>query len=351
MSNAPVAVQRCRTYGAGLEPTMRRLFDGVGGLGRLVNNKTVAIKINLTGRPSRRLGQTPVETTHWTHPRVIGMTMFLMQEAGARRIRILESPSAADPLEKVIRDANWDPALLLGAAKHVEFENTNFLNGAKRYARLSVPNGGHLFPAFDLHPSYADCDVFVSIAKLKEHAVAGVTLSMKNCFGITPCTIYGDGAGEHEPSVQPAGDRRAVFHVGSRSPSHSAPQELHPGSPRQEGYRIPRIVADIAAARPIHLSILDGVHSIAGGEGPWVPGARPCRPGVLIAGTNPVCTDAVAAAILGFDPLARRGAPPFENCDNMLALAAQHGLGTHDVSRIEVAGAQIADIRYDIRKA
>ena len=52
--------------------------------------------------------------------------------------------------------------------------------------RLPVPHGGHVFKAFDLNHSYQDCDVFVSLAKMKQHATAGITLSMKNCFGITP---------------------------------------------------------------------------------------------------------------------------------------------------------------------
>lgn len=349
---APVAIQRCRTYGAGLEPTMRRLFDGIGGLGRLVNNKTVAIKVNLTGRPSQRLGHSPAELAHWTHPRVIGMTMHLMNEAGAKRIRILESPwSTTDPLEEYMMEANWDPSLILNAAKKVEFENTNYLGNGKNYVRFKVPNGGHMFPAYDLNHSYADCDVFVSIAKLKEHATAGVTLSMKNCFGITPCTIYGDGAGEKEPGLVPVGGRGSVIHSGSRKPSLSAPQELHPDSPRDGGYRVPRVVADLNAARPIDLAIIEGVESMAGGEGPWIRGTRRCSPGVIIAGTNAVCTDAVATAVLGFDPMAMRGTPPFETCDNTLALAEQLGVGSRDLSKIEVAGAQIADVRYLIRKA
>lgn len=349
---APVAIQRCRTYGAGLEPVMRRLFDGIGGLGRLVNNKTVAIKVNLTGRPSQRLGHAPAELAHWTHPRVIGMTLHLMNEAGAKRIRILESPwSTTDPLEEYMMEANWDPSLILNAAKKVEFENTNYLGNAKEYTRFKVPNGGHMFPAYDLNHSYADCDVFVSIAKLKEHATAGVTLSMKNCFGITPCTIYGDGAGEKEPSLAPSGGRGSVIHNGARKPSLSAPQELHPDSPREGGYRVPRVVADLNAARPIDLAIIEGVESMAGGEGPWIRGTRRCSPGVIIAGTNAVCTDAVATAVLGFDPMAKRGTPPFETCDNTLALAEELGVGSRDLSKIEVSGAQIADIRYEIRKA
>ncbi|MBL8238831.1 MAG: DUF362 domain-containing protein [Bryobacterales bacterium] len=349
---APVAIQRCRTYGAGLEPTMRRLFDGIGGLGRLVNNKTVAIKVNLTGRPSQRLGHAPAELAHWTHPRVIGMAMHLMNEAGAKRIRILESPwSTTDPLEEYMMEAGWDPSLILNAAKKVEFENTNYLGNAKQYTRFKVPNGGHMFPAYDLNHSYADCDVFVSIAKAKEHATAGITLSMKNCFGITPCTIYGDGAGEKEPGLVPVGGRGQVIHSGARKPSLSAPQELHPDSPRDGGYRVPRVVADLNAARPIDLAIIEGVESMAGGEGPWIRGTRRCSPGFIIAGTNAVCTDAVATAVLGFDPMAMRGAPPFEHCDNTLALAEQLGVGSRDLTKIEVAGAQIADVRYEIRKA
>ena len=59
-------------------------------------------------------------------------------------------------------------------------------------------------------------------------------------------------------------------HVGKRQPSRSAPQELHFGVNHDPGYRVPHIVADLAAARPIDLAIIDGIESIAGGEGPWI---------------------------------------------------------------------------------
>ena len=355
--SAPVAMARQRTYGVSLEPTMRRLFDGIGGLGRIVKNKTVAVKVNLTGSPSMRLGHAPHGVAHWTHPRVIGMAIHLMDEAGAKRIRILESPwSTADPLEEYMLEANWDPSVLLNAGKKVEFENTNFLGGGKKYSRFKVPNGGHLFAAYDLNHSYEDCDVFVSIAKLKEHGTTGVTLSMKNCFGITPCTIYGEGSGgKDEPTRVPIGGRGVVFHNGDKQPAKSALAELHPDSPRKGGYRVPRAVADLVAARPIDLAIVDGIESMAGGEGPWVHnvpgGPRRCSPGVLIAGTNCVNTDSVGTAVMGFDPMADRGVAPFEESDNMLRLAEELGVGTRDLRKIEVAGLQIADARFDMRKA
>ena len=68
--------------------------------------------------------------------------------------------------------------------------------------------------------------------------------------------------------------------------------------------------------------------------------------GVLIAGTNPVCTDAVATAVMGYDPRADRGVAPFKTCDSTLHLAEGHGVGTTDLSRIEVRGVSIAEAMY-----
>jgi len=346
---APVSVARCRAYGPEVLATLESMFDQLGGLEQLAKGKTVAVKLNLTGPALQRLGHQPPELTHWVHPQVIAATVHLLGKAGARRIRLLESPmSTAEAVEEFMLQANWEPRDFTSAAAGVEFENTNYLGKGKKYSRLWVPGGGLLFKAYDVNHSYEDCDVFVSVAKLKEHASAGVTLSMKNSFGITPCTIYGDGAGEDEPSELPRGGR-GILHRGQRQPSRSAPSENDPRSPREDGYRVPRAVADLAAARPIHLAILDGIESMAGGEGPWIPGCRPVRPGLLIAGRNCVTTDAVATALMGFDPMAERGAPPFEHCDSTLRLAEQLGVGTRDLRRIEVLGTPIAKARSDFR--
>jgi uncharacterized protein (DUF362 family) len=345
----PVSVARCKTYEPSeLLPTMQKMFDQLGGLGRLVKGKTVAIKINLTGAPTYRIGHLPLEDTHYTHPHVIAAAVHLMGAAGASRIRILESPwSTADPVEEYILRANWEPRDILGAARNVEFENTNYLGTGKKYSRMVVPYGGYMFPAFDLNHSYEDCDVFVSIAKMKEHATAGVTLSMKNCFGLTPCTVYGTGAGADEPSLIPKGGR-TLIHAGNRGPSKSAPQEKDPSSPREDTYRVPRTVVDLISARPIHLAIIDGIKTMTGGEGPWIrEDLQPAAPGLLVAGTNPVNIDAVSMALMGFDPMADRGTPPFERCDSTLRLAEDVGVGTRDLSRIEVAGVSISEAKFD----
>lgn len=348
---APVAIGKCASYGTELLPTLACMFDQLGGLSGLVKGKTVSIKLNLTGRGTYRMGYTPVELAQWTHWRVIAATVHLLSRAGAKRIRLLESPWAtADPVEEYMLEGGWEPREFTSAAPNVEFENTNYLGCGKKYSRFQVPRGGLLFPAYDLNHSYEDCDVFVSIAKLKEHATAGVTLSMKNCFGMTPCTIYGDAAGVDEPSEVPTSGR-GPLHNGNRQPSKCSPPELDPSSPRDGGYRVPRAVADLVAARPIHLAVIDGIVSMAGGEGPWVPGVRPVSPGVLITGTNCVTTDAVATAVMGFDPMADRGTAPFETCDSTLRLAEKLGVGTRDLSKIEVVGTPIKSAVFKFRAA
>ena len=347
---ARVAVARCGSYGAELLPALGRMFDQLGGLGRIVKAKTVAIKINLTGMPSYRVGYLPLGDTHYTSPQVIAATVHLIGQAGARRIRLLESPwSTADPVEEYLLQADWEPRDILSSAPNVEFENTNWLGSGKKYSRLVVPYGGYIFPAYDLNHSYVDCDVFVSLTKMKEHATAGITLSMKNCFGITPATIYGSGAGEDEPSDVPKGGRLFI-HTGYRQPPKSAPAEKDPTTPRQDGYRVPRVVVDLVAARPIDLAVVEGVRTITGGEGPWIRGVAPARPGVIVAGTNPVTTDAVCMAVMGFDPRADRGKAPFETCDSTLRLAEDVGIGTRDLSRIEVVGASIKEAMFDFSK-
>ena len=112
---------------------------------------------------------------------------------GARRVRFVESSwASAGPLEDAMLDSGWNVRQLTSAAQGVEFENTNALGKGKKYATFKVPGSAYMYPAYDLNHSFEDTDVFVSLAKLKNHATCGVTLSMKNCFGSLPASIYGD---------------------------------------------------------------------------------------------------------------------------------------------------------------
>ena len=347
--SARVAIAQCPSYDANVTATLAKMFDQIGGLDKLVRGKTVAIKLNLTGTSDNRLHYAPPELTHWVHPAVVGATVHLLSQAGAYRIRLLESlTGGVEPLDEFMLAANWEPRTFMSAAHRVEFENTNYLGNGKKYSRFMVPGGGLMYTGYDLNHSYEDCDVFVSLAKLKEHITAGVTLSMKNCFGMTPCTIYGDRTPLDEPSLTPMGGR-GIFHEGKRQPPLSTPAPV-PNQPKEAGLRVPRVVADLVAARPIHLAVIDGIETLAGGELPGYPTSRRVKPGLLIAGTNCVSTDAVGTALMGFDPMAVHGTKPFETSESTLLLAEQLGVGTRDLDKIDVAGPPISKVRVDFRK-
>jgi uncharacterized protein (DUF362 family) len=350
--SSPVAIASCDNYHDGtLYWKLREMFDQLGGLGGLVRGKTVAMKLNMTGDTTSRLNGAPLELAQWVHPWLILALVQLCDEAGASRIRLLESvQDSTMPLPEFMQRAGWNPTYFVNAGRRVEFENTNFLGEGKRYSRFTPPLGGFLFPAYDLNHSYEDCDVFVSVAKLKQHLLAGLTLSMKNVFGALPCTIYGNNAGVQEPSLAPNGIRANVMHEGLRGPSLSSPQETDPKSPRVPGFRLPRVITDLVAARPIHLAVIDGIETMSGSEGPWNPGVARVSPKVLIAGTNPVCTDAVSAAVMGFDPMVSGGYLPWIGCDSTLVMAESVGIGTRDLKRIEVIGRRIEDVRLPFVK-
>jgi uncharacterized protein (DUF362 family) len=229
----------------------------------------------------------------------------------------------------------------------VEFENTNYLGPAKHFSRLPVPGGGLLFPAYDANHSYVDCDVFVTIAKCKDHPTTGVSTVLKNQFGLTPLMVYGNFAGKWEDNDLVAGiDRIRVLHRGTAQPAQGALAEIDPNSPRDDGFRVPRIIADLAAARPVHLAITDGVKTMAGGQTPG-PQCSPVAPGWVIAGTNVVNVSAVTLAAMNYDPRAAKGTEPFARCDSKLLLAERLGVGTCDLSQIEVLGTPIRQAVFD----
>ena len=116
-------------------------------------------------------------------------------------------------------------------------------------------------------------------------------------------------------------------------------------SPRHWSYRVPRVTADLFGVRPVDLCLVDGIETNRGGEGPWIDGVEPIRPHLLFAGRNGVCTDAICAATMGYNPAAGHKEFPFMG-DNHLALLAQQGIGTHIVDDIEVRGLSLNEAMY-----
>jgi uncharacterized protein (DUF362 family) len=139
-------------------------------------------------------------------------------------------------------------------------------------------------------------DWIVSMAKMKTHHWAGVTLSMKNLFGVMPGRYYG----------------------WPKNVLHAAGIE---GS-----------ILDINAAVKPHLAIVDGIVGMEG-DGPIM--GTPKAAGVLVMGRNLPAVDATCARIMGIDPW-RVG---------YLAGAVGSGLGTIQESSIRQRGELIAAVR------
>lgn len=338
--DAKVAIAGCKTYQISeVRAAMDHCIDLLGGIGSLVKNKTVAVKLNLTGTNfSNYLGR-PVGETYMTHEATVVALTGALFKAGARRVRFLESTQSRAKLETSLDFAGWD-LKGLSALGEVQYENTRNLGLGSRYATLKVPTAGNVFSALDVNHSYADTDVMVSLCKLKNHVTAGVTLSMKNMFGMTPNSLYGDEAGSEDALAG-----RGPLHNRVGFEKIKLPGLKEGITSNDPTWRVPRIIVDEIAARPLQLSIIDGITAVTGGEGPWCSEAGPMKfisPGVIIVGLNPVSTDAVGTAVMGYaDPRAVRGTKPFHFCDNHIAMAEQAGLGTAELSQIDVRGLSI----------
>ncbi len=255
---------------------------------------------------------------------------------------VLESYPSAKAPEELLAAGGWDiRAIQSAGGNRVTFQDTRNRGKSAQYSRLKSPWGGFLFPSFDLNSAYEKTDVFISLAKLKEHLCAGVTLSIKNLFGITPVSLYGNDA----PNENSESYRADMLHNAKIAVPAGVPKEVAGYVPNSWKYRVPRVTADCLGARPIDLAVIDGIESNRAGEGPWAKKTVPVQPGLLLAGFNPLCTDAIAASVMGFDPLADHFQFPFRG-ENHLRLLHSVGVGEIDPKKIEVRGLPLKEALF-----
>lgn len=321
-SSNKVAIGSAQAYDRKLiKETLIDMLDNLGGLGDVVSKgDKVAIKTNLTGGVNAANTHLDPLESYLTHPEVVRALGECVLDAGAKELYIVESVY------------EWPSYVLWGyedVAKDLGATLID-LNGTEPYtdyATKSVPGGGEIYEEFIFNHILEDVDVFMSAAKMKCHWNAGVTHSMKNLFGLVPAVFY------------------------RLSDQHNHRSAFHGPSDETAGHRVPRIIVELNRARPIHFALVDGITTIDGGEGPWLRtfGRSLLAPGVLFAGKNPVCTDAVATAAQGFDPQAASMTVPFVRADNHLELAREAGLGTNRLDEIEVVGHAIEDVKMDFR--
>jgi len=186
----------------------------------------------------------------------------------------------------------------IGEEPGVELVDLNF----GELIDVPVPEGGYVFDEFKLSRMVVEADVFISLACMKTHDTAVVTLSMKNLIGIAPGSVYGVPKMELHARAEAMGDN----YMGG-------------------------VISDLCSARKINLAIIDGRVAMEG-EGPHA--GNPVNLGLLIVGTDPVATDSIASAVMGIDP---ESVPT-------LKLGQQKGLGTNNLHTIEVKGEKLEDV-------
>jgi uncharacterized protein (DUF362 family) len=159
-----------------------------------------------------------------------------------------------------------------------------------------VPGGGLMFREYLLPESVVDTDAFVSVQKMKNHAFMGVTLCTKNLYGLPP--------------MEPHGRSRGYYH---------------------HIMRLSYVLADLARTINPALNIIDGLTAQSGRE--W--GGQGRIGNCLVAGDQPIATDACGTHLMGFDPMTDWPNQPFVRDRNHILIAHQLGFGTADLSQID----------------
>lgn len=344
----PTAAQICYRYHyPEVREKLSYMFDLLGDVGPLVKGKYVTVKTNLVNSPIHTWGGLKYELTTVTHPSVAMAMGSLLVERGARGVTFCDQLPFVELHEGIferygykIDEFNQE---MDGKAR---FVNTRNRGNHKDYALAKVPSGGFIANAWEVHRDYVDTDVFMSLAKLKSHVAGGVTLGMKNLYGVPPSSLYGDDAGD-EPNEDAIGYRGQTMHTCTHKPLTSVETFVGETIEGDHGYNVPHLILDLNAAFPIELVVIDGVSTISTAEGAWTGSqVEVCRPNLLIAGRNPVCTDAMGAAIMGFDPNAPDYTQPFANGVNCLRKARELGWGENRVENLELAGLTLDEARY-----
>jgi uncharacterized protein (DUF362 family) len=191
-----------------------------------------------------------------THPLVIRGAIEAFLSLGASRVLVGEGQGHVRDSYYVLEESGLADVLYEDRIPYIDLNNDSL---------FTLPNNGRFSRLKELSfpQTLSQVDIIVSMAKMKTHHSAGVTLSMKNMFGVMPGIVYG-------------WPKNVLHHAG-----------------------IERSILDINATIKPHFAIVDGITGMEG-DGPIM--GTPCHAGVLVMGRNLPAVDATGARIMGIDP-------------------------------------------------
>ncbi|MEE2657646.1 MAG: DUF362 domain-containing protein, partial [Candidatus Latescibacterota bacterium] len=227
--------------------------------------------------------------------KVVRATLRLLRERTKAKI-VCTDVSFYDMYQKT------DPLETATALPALRDYDVEYVVGSQAPTKVyDVPGGGQMFARYVLPEPAVECDEFISLAKMKNHAFMGITLTLKNLFGLMP--------------GEPRGHTRTYFH-------HLV--------------RMPYMLADLGRVFNPTLNIIDGLIGQAGQE--WGNGLEEgpaVEADTLIAGDHTIATDACGAYLMGHDPQGDWLSDPFHRDRNSLKTAAEAGFGTVDLEAID----------------
>jgi uncharacterized protein (DUF362 family) len=286
---------------------VEKAIDLIGGIESVTKGKErIMLKPNL-------VADHPSITTN---PFVVGALAALMKKA-KKEVLCGEAAVAAQGIADTT-NLTKDPAVLDALQQRV-FDELGYSEGAKRLGIQLVNlhtgdlvkvkvSDAYTFDELFLHRTLTEIDMLCSVPMMKTHFQAGVTLGMKNLIGLYPGQIYSNL-------------RLSVHRSAARNGSPGVAYEI----------------VDMVRANRLGLVVVDGSTAMEG-EGPSA--GTLVKMDVIITGTNPLATDMVAAAVMGFEPLE---IPTF-------VCANQMGMSPDKLSDIEIRGETIGAVQKFLQR-
>ena len=269
----------------GIAQAVRAVFEHFGGGRQLLRpSRDVYIKVNGVGS----------EAFVYTDPEVLRATIRYFQDCGARTVYVMENCTQANFTRLVFQVTGYKRICKETGAVPVYLDETEavpvFLEGLEEFIDISA------FVFERLIVGRAE-NLYLSLPKLKTHSMSQVTLSIKNQFGLV--------------------------HQKSRIADHN--------------YRIHQKFADIYRVIRPDFALIDGLIATTHGHYPSAHNAPKCVVpfDLLIGGKDPLATDVVAAALMGF---ALHDVKHLER-------AAALGIGISDMDRINIINRDLFEER------
>jgi uncharacterized protein (DUF362 family) len=272
-ASAPTGSQAYLAVAHGADPAaiVRAALISLGGIERFVKpGQDVIIKPNIC------VDYHPPEYAATTNPDVVAALVTLCRGAGAKRVRVMDSPFAGISANSAYAASG------IGDAVRAAGGEMEVMSPIK-FARFAIPQGKSI-TAWDIYRDVMETDVLIDVPIAKHHSLARVTLGGKNLLGL----------------------------VADPNQFHSA---------------LAQRVADLTSLIRPNLTIVDA-YRILMDHGPTGGSLNDVKPAnTIIASHDIIAADAYGATLFGLT-----GADiPYVN------LGAEMGLGTLDLNAVKVA--------------